>query len=101
MRFLLTALLLAASACFQGNLPEPIPITTKNAKITVSTTMFVSYGRWERSGYFRADRDAVVNLPVMIAIAQDGSACLIDDKIWALWRERDVVACKTSWRFRR
>jgi hypothetical protein len=80
--------------------PEPKP-TDRNAKRTVGIGAYASQAAWSRSVYYRPLDDAVIAMPVFIALAADGTACLIDGMIWGSWRENDVVVCQNRWRFQR
>lgn len=100
MKLFLSVVLLLLGCFGQGNLPEPVQPTAKNAKRTVALATITSRAHWQSSGYFRID-DVVIDFPVMIVIADDDTACIIDAMTWASWREGDIVQCKTSWRFRR
>ena len=95
-------LVLSAAACIGTNtLPlEPLPASDATAKTTVETREYVTHDRWQRSGYARLG-DEVIALPVLIAIAGDGTACFITGDVWAVWRPQRLVSCPSGWRFRR
>jgi hypothetical protein len=85
--------------CFGGvPLPAPTPTATKNAKRTVAVYEFVSRQQWEQTGYYRSGEDALIELPVLIAVANDRTACIIDGRTWANWRDQQVVLCSSAWR---
>lgn len=94
--------LLMFTACLGGAgglPPEPSP-TDKNAKPTIAMQEYASRFQWQRSAYYRTE-DTMIDLPVFLAIAGDGTACIIGGQEWALWREHKVVACPGKWRFPR
>lgn len=70
-----------------------------NAKPTTETREYVTRGAWQQSGFYRTG-DEAISLPVFIAIANDGTACLIPTDVWAVWRYGRMVECK-SWRIAR
>ena len=98
--FIIFALLLG---CFgQGNyLPEPVLPSDKNAKMLSAnpTREYITSQDWSRSPWYRID-DSTTPLPVLLLIADDGMACLVDNKTWALAQPRKVVSC-SKWRFPR
>ena len=96
---LLPAVLLLCAACLGGvPLPAPVRSTDKNAKTTVAVAEFVSRADWEQTGYYRPDQDGLIELPVLIALANDRTACIIDGRTWASWRDQLIVSCSSSWR---
>ena len=96
-----TSLVLLSLGCFGTHtLPLEPRRGDANAKPTVETREYVTRGEWERSGFYRTE-DAVIPLPVFIAIAHDGTACFIPGDVWAVWRDGRMVSCDGSWRMRR
>lgn len=83
------------------------PIITKprpgaaNGKATVAMREYTSRLQWQRSGYYREFEDAVREYPVFLAIAGDGTACIVSGAVWAMWQRQDVVVCSEKWRFLR
>ena len=88
-------------ACAYGpRLPEARS-TDRNAKITDVLEQYTTRAQWQRSGFFRVVEDAAIALPVQVAIALDGTACIVTHQQWMYWRERAAVACETNWRPKR
>lgn len=88
--------LLACPFGGQGIVREP-SLAGKNTKRTVQ--LFPIFrDRWERSGYDRMD-DLILNWPVQLAIAGDGTGCIVSDAIASVWREGYIVQCD-RWRVR-
>ena len=100
MKFLPVVLLL--TACFgQGNyLPEEPEPTQLNVKETVSTVEYTTAQEWYSSPWYR-QADMVIEYPVLLAVAMDGTACTIPAKVWAVWQRGRRVHCANGWRFPR
>jgi len=93
---------LSVVACFGTHTlpPEPAPGTDLTAKSTVETREYMTYDAWQRSGFSRLG-DEVIALPVLVAIAGDGTACFIPSDVWTVWRAQRLVSCSAGWRMRR
>lgn len=93
--------LLLCAACFgQGTLPpEPSP-TDENTKTIAGVGTFISTYDWQRTPWYRIE-DMGISLPVLVIIAQDGSACLVEGKDWAIAQAGKRFACPGKWRFAR
>ncbi len=103
MKSILAWLIWFALLGCSGTRPElPYPTPRVNSeKITMAIRQYTSRADWTASGYFRQIEDATVSLPVQVALARDGTACLIDNQQWANWKQEAVVRCQTAWRIRR
>lgn len=94
-------LALAVAGCLNyGRVPPEPRLTDRNAKPTVAMHEYTSRMRWQQSSYYRTG-DELIGLPVFLAIAADGTACIVEPAVWALWHEHKVVACPNQWRFAR
>ena len=80
--------------------PEP-SIASSNAKRTIALHEYTTRGSWERTGFFRVDQDVLITLPVRLAIAADGTGCVIEDDVATVWRYDRVIGCATPWRIAR
>lgn len=99
MRILVAMLcaILLAVGCGGNTLPPAPRPTDRNAKPTVAMREYTSHVQWQQSGYFRVG-DELIDLPVFLAIAADGTACIVSGAQWALWHTHTVVACAERWR---
>jgi hypothetical protein len=103
MKPLLVAILLAfTSACFGGGngLPEPASPAGASVKRIRGTGMFISTPRWAATPWARIE-DAVIELPVLVLIAEDNSACIVDGKLWASAQAGAFYECPGKWRWPR
>lgn len=97
----LMLLVAAIAACARGPIaPRPSP-GTKNAKVTIGMQAYVGPDRWQRSGYYDPIADMTITYPVFLAVAGDGTACIVEGMTWGAWQRGDVVVCPGRWRFRR
>jgi hypothetical protein len=62
--------------------------------------MFTSTHAWERTPWARTT-DSPADLPVMIVVADDNSACIVPGSVWALAKQGDRYSCPQAWRFPR
>lgn len=93
-------MLLFLTACLGGGsglLPEPRASTDKS-KVVRYIIQYYSRGEWTNSAFYRMEYDEV-DLPVRLAISNDGTACIIPDQDYSrLSRERDFrYQCRTRW----
>jgi hypothetical protein len=95
----LTLLLLCA--CFGGNaLPEEIsPYANGKNRPIQGVTSYANIYEWQQSGYARIS-DGIMDWPIFVAIAKDGTACLVSSAVWAIAKSGDYVDC-APWRIRR
>jgi hypothetical protein len=94
----LLALLLLA-ACGTNSLPDTNPAPAANVR-RVARVAALMRDDWEHSGWAVVN-DPYFGWPVLLAIATNGSACVIPGPLWAVLKRGDGVACETAWRVRR
>jgi hypothetical protein len=85
----------------QGSaLQAPMKPADPNAKRIIGVGTFASRGKWEATPWARIE-DAVIDLPVLVLIATDHSACITDGPTWATARVGELYACEAKWRWPR
>jgi hypothetical protein len=101
-RFRLLLLMLVLSACYRpgANLPKPARTGDANSRLIVDAQMFTNAQAWQRTPWWRAG-DEVIDVPVFVLLASDGSACITTGAIWGSAQPRHVYTCAKAWRFPR
>lgn len=96
----LLATLLALASCGRGNyLPEPAPADLPTREI-IDVRAYSSDRDWQRTPWYRAS-DAFIPWPIFILVANDGFACIVPAKVWAIAQPQQRYACVSVWRFPR
>lgn len=94
--WLLVALaLLVGASC--ANYTKSSAPTGKDVRLVIAWDGFVSYHRWENTGWFRIT-DSPFEAPFWVLIASDQSACIVDATDFVTTFENTYYACKTGWR---
>lgn len=97
----LLALLLVVGCFGQGNyLPEPPRADAPRVKVIRGVGAFISTFQWEASPWARIT-DGILPIPVLIVVAQDNSACIVEGKAWAVAKQGDRYSCPAAWRLAR
>jgi hypothetical protein len=102
MRTLLLLLApLLLGACFGTNvLPEEIsPYPNGKNRPIQGVTSYANIYEWQRSGYAQIS-DGIMDWPIFVAIATDGTACLVSSAVRTIAKSGDYVDC-APWRVRR
>jgi hypothetical protein len=95
-------LLVLAAACLNGGpgLPAPARVSDRNAKEVRRVFEVSSRADWQTSGFYRIG-DETIDVPLLLALANDGTLCILDGRTWATLRPGQQVACRVPWRNRR
>lgn len=92
-------LLLALTACFgQGNYLPDTNVAPGIGVKRIGGTNAMLRADWERSPWYRSD-DVVVGV-VFFVVADDGTACVVPDKLWVIVKAGDRIQC-APWRMPR
>lgn len=82
--------------------PDPMlrdtPTTEVRGKWAVRTVEYVSRWSWQQSPWYRHEQDAATELPILLAIASDETACFVPDQTWALLTRARYLVCPVAWR---
>lgn len=91
-------LLLSAVVPACGGYVAPLPELTRieNSRVIRGVEFISSEASWRASGYWRQG-DSPAG-PFFVAIAADGSVCLVSNSVWAVARQGDRISCNTAWR---
>lgn len=92
--------LLFACAGGPGNaIPKPAPAGAPGRVLAdPATGFFATRQDWQRTPWFRATDDMVMDLPVLVLLAADGAACITSGPIWAIAKPHDRWDCAGPWR---
>lgn len=71
------------------------------AKLTNHMLTYGSIDAWKRSGYYRQNDEIDLSLPITVAVAGDGTACILLASQMVLWTDHTAVTCYSKWRFQR
>ncbi len=96
----LLALLLVTACLGGGHWPEQVSSRPNGTSRRIQgVSQFQNVYEWQRSGWSRI-ADGIMNWPVFVVIADDGSACVVSGDVWAIAKAGDYVTCK-PWRIAR
>lgn len=95
-------LLVLACACFNGHvLPESVqPFSVAPNSKPIDGVAALMEQDWQRSGFARPE-DPILSFPVLLAVAKDGTVCIVTGDVWAIAKRGDFVTCADRWRLRR
>lgn len=99
-RLLLLTLLLAACSRPGINAPAPVRPGTANSRLISDVQMFTNAQAWQRTAWWRPG-DELIEVPVFVLIASDGSACITTGAVWGSAQSRKTYTCSRAWRFPR
>jgi len=88
------ALLLCA--CVGTGKAEP-----KRLGLIAAVEAYTSWHTWKLTPWVRIAEDMTRPLPILIVIASDGRACLVDGAVWTLAKAGEYHDCASGWRFPR
>lgn len=87
-------------ACGPGRpLPEINPDGTAITKFVVGLSVFMS-DNWRNSAYYRS-ADPIMEWPVYVALAADGTGCIVSGEVMTVLHYGDRLVCVDGWRLPR
>lgn len=102
MHRLLAYLAIIAVILSCGQAPAELPPPRGAvAKLTNRMLTYGSINAWKRSGYYRQNDEIDLSLPITVAVAGDGTACILLPSQMVLWTDHTNVTCYSKWRFQR
>lgn len=96
----LAALALVAACLGRPHWPDTLSLSPiPGGKRIWDVGVFASAPDWERTPWARPEDVAIA--PVYVAVAEDGTACIVTADVWALAQSGAFVKCPTHWRMPR
>lgn len=96
---LAATLTLAIAACLGGGngIPPEPRAGADNSKVVTDVVIVNSPFEWQRSPYYRFGDDSL-QMPIFVAVAEDGTACLLSAERWATFHVNEREPCAGTWR---